>query len=135
MNAVLGIRNIPILELKYQAFDGCSTNPLGNFFKNEAPPGFYSASSSIAGLVCCALDGSICTRICIERDLCKGDNALCNKLNWEEADRICKDRSMRLCNSQQEIDKCCGKGCDYDNRLVWSNVIEGSAYKSTILPF
>ena len=50
------------------------------------------------------------------------------KVTWEEARSHCEAEGMRLCNSQAELDKCCGKGCEYNNKLIWSSLKEGMSF-------
>ena len=82
-----------------------------------------------AEIVCCSLDGSSCSRKykgASGADICRsGDNDDERKVTWNEANLHCLSEGKRLCNSQEELDKCCSAGCFYDNQLVWSSVKEG----------
>ena len=90
-----------------------------------------------AEIVCCSLDGSSCSRkykgasgadICRSGDgnhLWENPGDYDRKVTWNEANLHCLSEGKRLCNSQEELDKCCKTGCLYDNQLVWSSVKEG----------
>ena len=102
--------------------DGCSSQ--NTFREGEAEPGYYDGTSSIAAAVCCGLDGASCKRK-IYNGACPVDSSNELKVTWEEAKMQCQSLGLRLCNSQHEIDQCCGQECGYDNRLVWSGMVEG----------
>ena len=40
-------------------------------------------------------------------------------LTYEDAEKLCEDRGERLCESVAEMESCCGRGCNHDQRLVW----------------
>ena len=75
-----------------------------------------------AEIVCCSLDGSSCSRKykgASGADICRsGDRDDEKKITWNEANLHCLSEGKRLCNSQEELDKCCSAGCFYDNQLV-----------------
>ena len=75
---------------------------------------------------CCSLDGTSCSRTS-PQGKCLSEST---KVTWKEAHETCKKRKMRLCNSQKEMDLCCNGGCDYDDRLMWSNLVEGKPFKN-----
>ena len=112
-------------EDRYFAFHGCSLN-------GGAPTQLvdvYDSNLPIAEVSCCSLDASTCTRKRHEDSQCfTGDNDAV-KVSWIEAKSMCETQGMRLCNSQEEINKCCSSGCGYDNQLVWSGArIKPSKY-------
>ena len=47
-------------------------------------------------------------------------------MNWHEANQHCEEAGLRLCNTQQELDRCCTTGCQIDNQIVWSGKMEGN---------
>ena len=107
---------------RYYAFDGCSTST--QIFRDD-PPGYYNGRLEVAQIVCCTVNGdNSCSR---KESLlaCRSGSNNEIKVTWEEARRHCEAVGMRLCNSQLELNQCCGTGCDYDNLLVWSSVKEG----------
>ena len=110
---------------KYHAFAGCSKVNADKKTFEENTPGFYHSMSKEAFVVCCSLDGSSCSRK-TKGGNCRSEDA---KVSWKEAFEHCKAAKMRLCDSQEEIDKCCGGGCALDVELVWSNMVEGMIVK------
>ena len=100
-----------------------------------------------AEIVCCSLDGSSCSRKykgASGADICRsgdgyhlwenpGDDD--RKVTWNEANLHCLSEGKRLCNSQEELDKCCKTGCFYDNQLVWSSVKEGMKKSNQVIKF
>ena len=81
-----------------------------------------------AEIACCSLDGSSCSRkykAASGDNVCRSGDRDDEKVTWDEANLHCLSQGKRLCNSQEELDKCCGGGCGYDNQLVWSSVEEG----------
>ena len=109
------------LGTKYQALDGCSTNP-ANLFK-DGSPGYYLGTSEAAEIQCCSSDGSSCSRK--KSSECRSGNDDDKKFTWAEANQHCIADGKRLCRSQDEVNKCCNGGCNYDNQLVWSSIVEG----------
>ena len=105
----------------YYAFDGCSSNPLSAF--DDDPPGYLSELSK-AHIVCCSLDGNSCSRK--NGDFCRSGVSDDEKVTWKEANQHCEEDGMRLCSYQEELDRCCSQGCQYDNQLVWSDLMEGN---------
>ena len=111
-----------VLASQYHAFDGCSKNTQNDF---EGPdPGYYHVVGRAAEIVCCSMDGSSCSRK--NQGICHSGSGDSYKATWMEANQHCLDIGMQLCNSQKDIDKCCGTGCNYDNQLVWSNIEQGN---------
>ena len=101
------------------ALDGCSTNPIELF--DDIPPGYYYGNGKKAEIVCCAMDGSSCSRTTNTGE-CRSGNKDEYKVTWDEAESHCKKDGMRLCKSQEELDKCCQVGCGYANQLAWVNI-------------
>ena len=73
------------------------------------------------------MEGDSCSRKSEGGDCRSGENEDI-KVTWEEAHNHCKNAGMRLCNSQAELDQCCGTGCLYDYQLVWSSLKEGMPF-------
>jgi len=76
-----------------------------------------SVISGRASVRCCSQDGRRCetqTVGCLE-------NA-----RFTEANAACSQRGLRLC-AQQELDRgvCCGTGCGFDGRRVWTSTSAG----------
>ena len=110
-----------VIASHYRAFGGCSKNTQNDF--EDLTPGYYHVVGRPAEIVCCSMDGSSCSRK--HQGICRSGNGDSYKATWMEANQNCLDSGMQLCNSQKEIDKCCGTGCNYDNQLVWSNIEQG----------
>ena len=108
------------------AVDGCSDNPGGTNPETE----MLDMNSGSAFVQCCSQDGARCYR--------KDNNGACfsgsglnndDKKTWYEAYAICisaadpedSNLQLRLCNTQDELDKCCGNGCRYDDILIWTD--------------
>ena len=89
----------------------------------ENTPGFYHSMTKEASVVCCSLDGTSCSRKTVNGNCYFGNS----KVSWKQAFEVCKDSKMRLCDSQEELNQCCGAGCGLDDKLIWSNVLEGIA--------
>merc|ERR1711981_70503 len=111
----------------YYAFDGCSdyrqTHGRGQGWKEGIlRPGYYDSTKEVAQIVCCE-DGKKCSRR--PGGDCRSGHSNKVKVTWEAARAHCQKAKMRLCASQAELDSCCEKGCQYDNTLVWSSVVEG----------
>jgi len=107
-------------EMMYKALKGCSRN---RFHAFQEEVGFYDPSRSVAKIQCCSLDGSTCTRKdSWPHGACLGDR---EKVTWAQAKQICEAEGMRLCNSQQEVDNCCHRGCGYDGALTWTGIYPG----------
>jgi len=107
-------------EIMYKALKGCSRN---RFHAFQEEVGFYDPSRSVAKIQCCSLDGSTCTRKdSWPHGACLGDR---EKVTWAQAKQICEAEGMRLCNSQQEVDNCCHRGCGYDGALTWTGIYPG----------
>ena len=111
--------------------EGCSTD---NSENTESPPGFYpvviTEGVNAAKIACCSKDGSTCSKKYTNdegNEACRGGNR--NKgrrTTWEEANLHCLSLGLRLCKSQEELNKCCGQGCDSDDMLVWTSIREGN---------
>ena len=112
---------------RYYAFDGCTTNNEANFKDDD--PGYFYSTNAIGQVICCDEDGT-CSR--------KDDNGDCrsgfedgNFYTWAEAVEMCTKDGLTLCSSQDELNNCCGDGCQYDNRLVWSTLSEEETVATT----
>ena len=103
------------------ALDGCSTNDIKLF--NDNPPNYYYGNDKKANIVCCAMDGSSCSRRTKTGECRSGSGKPDDKVTWEDANEHCKKDGMRLCKSQLELNQCCGNGgaCGYNDQLVWIN--------------
>jgi len=116
--------------VSYYAFDGCSDwrQPgKGKGWKEgDSRPGYYNGTTEAAEIVCCAEEGTSCSRKGAD-DKCRSGHNDAVKVTWAAAKAHCEAEGMRLCASQAELDTCCGGGCQYDNQLVWSSVMEGDA--------
>ena len=113
---------------RYYAFDGCTKNNDANF-KDEDAPGYFYSTNAIGQVVCCDAAGT-----CSRKDddgLCRSGNEDGNYYTWEQAVEMCAADGLTLCSSQDELDKCCTGGCQYDNRLVWSTVAEEESDATT----
>merc|ERR1719483_617709 len=100
--------------LFYKALNGCSRNGL------RGSVGFYNPSRAIAKIHCCSLDGASCTRKHPgPHQTCMGNR---QHVTWAHAKQVCEAEGMRLCNSQEEVNKCCGSGCGYDGVLTWTSI-------------
>ena len=53
-------------------------------------------------------------------NVCDSDNTgSCHGITtYEKAEKICSDLGERLCY-HDEIENCCGTGCEYDHETVW----------------
>ena len=54
----------------------------------------------------------------------------------QEAEKFCRDRQKQLCNNGlDEVNYCCGTGCEYDSQWIWVGdrgitfIISFDAYK------
>ena len=108
---------------RYYAFYGCSKTKAKKVKFLENTPGFYHSMTKEASVVCCSLDGTSCSRKTVNGNCYFGTS----KVSWKQAFELCKDAKMRLCDSQEELDQCCGAECGLDDKLIWSNVLEGIA--------
>jgi len=87
--------------------DGCQRN------QGRQAARTRDAFTGRAAVRCCSLNGRQCqsqTVGCLEG------------VSFNHATTACSSRGLRLC-SQQELDRgvCCGTGCGFDGRRVWSN--------------
>jgi len=112
-----------IKEGSYYGADGCSTNPIEDW-SDDQDPGFYSGDSASGEVVCCEMDGSDCYRQNSADGLCHSGSGDEFKVTWFEAYWICQNQGYRLCETQGELDHCCGSGCSYDNQVVWTSLEE-----------
>ena len=94
-----------------------------DLFQDTAPGYLYKEST--AEIVCCSLDGTSCSRIANDGNCRSFDNQV-EEVTWSKANQHCEDAGLRLCDSQQELDSCCGTGCNHDNKKVWSGLMEGN---------
>jgi len=98
----------------YKALKGCSRNGRG--------ARWFDPSASVAKIQCCSLDGSTCTRKHAgPHRTCLGNR---QKVTWARAKEVCEAEGMRLCNSQQEANRCCSSGCGYDGAMTWSSIFQ-----------
>ena len=68
---------------------------------------------------CCSYDGSDC--ITPDDDCLGWANA-----TIEEAKTKCAGIGKRLCTpAELGSGRCCGKGCDFDNKLIWQSKYNG----------
>jgi len=105
----------------YLALDGCSENPDSDF--HDAVPGYYKRNQNMAQIICCSMDGTSCSRK-TDDGKCYSGHGKDSKVTWHTARNFCKNIGKRLCTSQEELNQCCGSGCDYDNVLAWVDVLE-----------
>ena len=102
-----------VLGKKYCALDACTNDPHSHF--DDRKPGNYDGQRGIARIVCCEMDGSSCTRHTGSEKMCSA------RVTWNYANRVCQKMGKRLCNGQNELNKCCGTGCNFDVFLAWVN--------------
>lgn len=109
------------VEYEYRAVDGCSRSGGGSAgVRGGQQIGFYASTMSIAELTCCSMDGQTCSRK--RSDTCRSGHNDNVKVTWEQARDHCAADGMRLCATQEEVDRCCGSGCWYDSDLVWTSI-------------
>ena len=107
---------------QYYAFDGCSTNSDDSFLDTQEP-GYYDPETALGQVVCCN-EKNYCSRKNSDGDCYSGHSVTdTNYFTWYEAQELCESEGLTLCSLQEELDACCGDGCGYDNRLVWTDVI------------
>ena len=118
-----------ILLLEYYAFDGCSHNSDDDFDMRFEDPGYFQQERQVAAVACCTkVKGNrpiSCKRYNKNGDCWSGKGDDLKMMSWDEAYAACDSEGLRLCEDQGEIDLCCGRGCDYDNALVWSQKTSG----------
>merc|ERR1712117_568441 len=114
-----------ISNFEYKVLDGCGRS--GNL-RNQQVPGYYD-ESFLAEVQCCSMDGNTCTRKRSQNGQCLTGGNDAFKVNLADAKALCQAQGMRLCQSQVELDRCCGSGCSYDFNLVWTDIhrVVGSA--------
>lgn len=91
----------------FMIVDGCSSRSGRQTARSR------SAISGQAPVRCCSFDG----RRCESQSLGCQQSA-----RYSEANSICAGRGLRLC-AQHELERgvCCGTGCGFDARRVWTN--------------
>ena len=99
--------------------DGCSTE--GKIVSTQS----YDASSRSAEVQCCTTDGQSCLRKNPSEECWTGDKDG-RKVSWYEAYDLCSTAGYRLCNSQEELNRCCLTGCNYDHELTWTSLQTGT---------
>ncbi|KAJ9459536.1 hypothetical protein DIPPA_23853 [Diplonema papillatum] len=77
-----------------------------------------AGKSSTAAVRCCAKDGSSC-------DSDPGGKCFGLAVDFNTAGSLCKGKGSRLC-TWDELKKCCGTGCGYDNHAVWFDNCQGN---------
>lgn len=97
--------------------DGCSRRGV---LRGTNEVGFYDPTEAIGEIHCCSMDGLTCSRK--RNGSCRSGSNDAFKVTWLEAKQHCNADGMRLCNSQEEVDRCCGTGCSTDRDLVWTAV-------------
>ena len=75
------------------------------------------ASLALGEIVCCSEDGLTATQTdaegqCLSGDWNQGDRTM---HTYYEAVETCQSMSMRLCASQEELDRSCCGGCLHDH--------------------
>ena len=100
-----------VLGKKCLALDGCTVGAS----PPDKPAGLYDCKKKKARIVCCEMDGSSCTRHTGSEKMCSAS------VTWNYANRVCRKMGKRLCNGQNELNKCCGTGCNFDVFLAWVN--------------
>lgn len=95
----------------FKVVDGCARNQGRQNTRSR------SAISGRASVRCCSMDGRRCessTVGCLEGQ------------TYNEATAACSRRGLRLC-SEFELERgvCCGTGCGFDGRRVWSSTPAG----------
>ena len=107
------------LGTHFYALDGCTTHE--DILVTQS----YDITSSSAEVQCCSTNGQSCYRHNPDSNECfSGDNDA-SKATWIEAKEMCSSAGYRLCNSQEELDRCCASGCGYDETLVWTSLVAG----------
>jgi len=91
----------------FKVVDGCARNQGRQNTRSR------SASTGRSSVRCCSMDGRRCetqTVGCLEGQ------------TYNEATAACSRRGLRLC-SEDELERgvCCGTGCGFDGRRVWTN--------------
>jgi len=127
----------------YYALDGCSDAIQGGrgcdkkckgWKEGDLQPGLFDGTTEAGEIVCCEKDGSgSCSRKTKDGQ-CRSGHNTAFKVTWEAAKKHCEDDGKRLCASQAELDTCCNSGCQYDNQLVWTSLVEGDENAPTAPP-
>ena len=109
--------------------DGCSrqNNPT---HQPGSVSGYYSVNLQVAEIVCCSKNGASCSRK-LPNNKCRSGHAKHEdkKVTWEFANAQCESEGLRLCTSQEELDRCCGTGCWYDFKAVWTGNSRGKYFQ------
>lgn len=115
----------------YGLMDGCSSNTASDFDTRYGSQRSTTDTATAAGEVqCCSTDGSTCTRMDASNSCASGAAGASNPFSPDsaaDAEDLCSALGMRLCETQAELDKCCGSGCQYDNALVWAKPLTSSS--------
>lgn len=82
-------------------------------------PRFVPEGEAAAQVICCTLDGSTSRHAQSQQCLSSGGDAALK--TYTDAVRICSRAGMRLCESQEQLDRSCGQGCGLDSALVWTS--------------
>ena len=116
------------LDTHFYAFDGCKK------FGTDLDPVPYDASSSSAEVQCCSMHGQFCHRHNPDTQQCWSGNNDAAKKTWYEANEMCTSAGYRLCNNQEELNRCCKSGCKYDRQLVWTSMELGITLRAAHAP-
>merc|ERR1719482_638381 len=85
---------------------------------NENSSNLRNATQKAGEVACCDYSGTSCVRKDSKGQCFSGDDDADMK-TYEEAVTLCSGSGMRLCKSQEELDLCCGIGCNFDSGPVW----------------
>ena len=107
----------------FSVLDGCS------IIGDDLLPQKYDSNDSLAEVQCCSIDGQSCFRHNPDSGECWSGNDDAAKVTWNEAYAMCTSAGYRLCNSQEELDRCCQTGCMHDLELVWISIEAGKNYE------
>ena len=71
---------------------------------------------------CCTIPVTIMDPVQCQSMSVKGNRDTCYEVGntWSEANSICESEGLQLCTFDQ-LQKCCGTGCNYDRQFVWTN--------------
>merc|ERR1719482_2038983 len=85
---------------------------------NENSSNLRNATQKAGEVACCDYSGTSCVRKDSKGQCFSGDDDADMK-TYEEAVTLCSSMGMRLCKSQEELDLCCGVGCNNDFGPAW----------------
>ena len=92
--------------------------------RNPNKPVTQEPANSKHNVRCCSINGDSCSS-----RPCKKDKT------YDEAVEICSGRGQRLC-SEDELNKCCGTGCNKDNEKTWIGVsLQGTVQSFSYMIF